>query len=494
MAENPKQIVDSIYGIITIPTCLFRAIIDTVWFQRLRRIEQMSIRALFPCARHDRFTHSLGVYHIGCRIVEAIKYHANGIDIKSKEAALETYKIACLLHDVGHSPFSHTFEKFYDNSNNKLRDILARQVIKNYPKSAFQNQLKEGEFNNIKPHELMSAYIALSIFKDRVDKENKDQQLHIDWELVARMIIGLKYEDNEKSFENALIDLIHGDIIDADGLDYVVRDSWASGFSSAIVNVDRLIGGISVINDEKGVWQVCYSPRTINEIEAVLSIKTSQSSTEITHHTVALEQHLLVESMKSAAVYHLDDASKYDNNDKDKRNKALNDLCSVDTFTKAKVLPKHKVNFIYPSDDDFVSLMKYIPKDYYVNQWLTRQYDYKPLWKTKAEFFLLFPNWLTDAHSEEHWLLTEKCEKCIASQFKLKPDDYFIVNATNSEKRTKISKVKFNVKNKIVPFENIFKNDMNDYSIQPKGFVYIFIKKNIYEKREQIIKLINEHI
>ena len=68
-----KRILDTVHGYIMINDELFYHIIDTRLFQRLRRIEQTSIRSVYPSARHDRFIHSLGVYHIGSLIVDHLK-------------------------------------------------------------------------------------------------------------------------------------------------------------------------------------------------------------------------------------------------------------------------------------------------------------------------------------------------------------------------------------------------------------------------------------
>lgn len=68
-----KYFLDSVHGTIKIPSEYCDKIIDTRYFQRLRRIEQNSCRSVFPCARHDRFVHSLGVFHLGQRIVNSIK-------------------------------------------------------------------------------------------------------------------------------------------------------------------------------------------------------------------------------------------------------------------------------------------------------------------------------------------------------------------------------------------------------------------------------------
>ena len=70
--SNYKRILDSVHGYINVPKEYCDKIIDTVYFQRLRRIEQTSGRSLFPSARHDRFIHSLGVFNLNKKIVESI--------------------------------------------------------------------------------------------------------------------------------------------------------------------------------------------------------------------------------------------------------------------------------------------------------------------------------------------------------------------------------------------------------------------------------------
>ena len=113
--ESTKKIKDPIYGYISVPTEYVDSIIDTPNFQRLRRVIQTSYTPLYSSAVHNRFVHSLGVYHLGQRVA----------DILSKEFVDNNYKVhiditdfgrifalACLMHDVGHAPFSHTGEVF----------------------------------------------------------------------------------------------------------------------------------------------------------------------------------------------------------------------------------------------------------------------------------------------------------------------------------------------------------------------------------------------
>lgn len=102
-----KRILDSVHGYIQIDDDYCNNIIDTEYFQRLRRIEQTSTRSIFPSARHDRFIHSLGVFHLGCMFVEKIEKQISELASdkipSNKDNVFESYKLACLLHDVAHS-------------------------------------------------------------------------------------------------------------------------------------------------------------------------------------------------------------------------------------------------------------------------------------------------------------------------------------------------------------------------------------------------------
>ncbi len=92
-------------------------IIDNPIFQRLRRIRQLSGAHLtYPGAQHTRFEHSLGVMHIASQAGEALK--EKGI-LKSDD--IEILRVAGLLHDIGHGPFSHLFE-----------EIIQQKKMENY--------------------------------------------------------------------------------------------------------------------------------------------------------------------------------------------------------------------------------------------------------------------------------------------------------------------------------------------------------------------------
>lgn len=483
MASGYKRILDSVHGYIKIDENLFDDFIDTVYFQRLRRIEQTSTRSLFPTARHDRFVHSLGVYHLGHMIVEALKHTEEYDDFPAdKERVFKSYELACLLHDVGHSPFSHTFEDYFENKEHDLLKLLESEISNDTFKqdaSAF--------FKQAAPHEKMSAYVSLKAFNGKIERCNADP------ELLTRMIIGCKYQDvANRSFENAFIDLIHGDIIDADGLDYVKRDSWASGYSTAKVDSERLISSICIHKNEQNHWMVCYTPKALNEIEAVLAVKTYQQKNVITHHTVVFEQRLLIKAMESAALHHF--SIPY-TEDSDVRQNALEKLCNVDAYLKEVFLPKHKVPFVHPEDDDFVALMKYIKNDKYVSQWLSRQYQYVPLWKSTAEFFTLFPELHSFKYTSNCWLFSDRCKEFIAANTGVPEHDVWILPATSSDKGARASKVSFLINDKIIPYKDIYSNDKNTFEPQTKPFFYIYVPSNLTkEQRKGLVQKLQEQV
>ena len=131
-----KVFKDPLYDYIRIDNNVCEKIIDDKYFQRLRRIEQTSMRCLYPSARHDRFIHSIGVYHLAKVAIRALKRNKQVVIDYNKtclgssykfpteqeqETILFSFEMAALLHDVCHSPFSHTLESYF-------KDIAKKDV------------------------------------------------------------------------------------------------------------------------------------------------------------------------------------------------------------------------------------------------------------------------------------------------------------------------------------------------------------------------------
>src|ERR1700761_9160452 len=114
-----KIINDPVYGFITLDHPLLLSIVAHPFYQRLRRIHQMAFAHLvYPGAVHTRLHHSLGAYHLMCGAVIELK--RKGAEVTAEEEL--GVRIAILLHDIGHGPFSHALE------NILIRDVHHEKI------------------------------------------------------------------------------------------------------------------------------------------------------------------------------------------------------------------------------------------------------------------------------------------------------------------------------------------------------------------------------
>ena len=229
-----KIINDPVYGFITIDDELIYQIIAHPYYQRLRRINQMAMAYLvYPGAVHTRLHHSLGAYHLMSNALNELK--SKGVEITFAED--QAAKIAILLHDVGHGPFSH----------------------------ALEHVLIEGMH-----HEEISLLIM--------------KELNLQFEGKLQLSIDIFTGVHPKNF---LHQLISGQL-DVDRMDYLTRDSFFSGVNEGVIAYDRILKMLTVQNgelmvEEKGIysiekflvarrlmyWQV-YLHKTVNCAEQML--------------------------------------------------------------------------------------------------------------------------------------------------------------------------------------------------------------------------------
>jgi HD superfamily phosphohydrolase len=207
MTTVRKIINDPVYGFITIDHPLILQIISHPWYQRLRNIHQMAFAHLvYPGAMHSRLHHSLGAYHLMCNAISELK--GKGIDITAEEEL--GAKIAILLHDIGHGPFSH----------------------------ALENELIPGVH-----HEAISLLII-----KKMDEEFKGQ---------LQTAIAIFTDKYPKRF---LHQLVSGQL-DVDRMDYLNRDSFFTGVSEGVIGYDRIIKMLTVkdgdlVVEEKAVYSI----------------------------------------------------------------------------------------------------------------------------------------------------------------------------------------------------------------------------------------------
>lgn len=238
--QKQKILNDPVYGFINIPYGILFDLIEHPYFQRLRRIKQVSLtHYVYPGALHTRFHHALGALHLMTQTIEVLR--SKGVDITDEEA--NAVSIAILLHDIGHGPFSHTLEHTLINVDHEELSIL------------FMQKLNE-EFNG-------ALTLAIRIFKD----------------------------DYPKKF---LHQLVSGQL-DMDRMDYLTRDSYFTGVYEGVIGYDRIIKMLSVTDGELVVEE-----KGIYSIEKFLIARRLMYWQVYLHKTVLAAEQMMVRAMRRA--------------------------------------------------------------------------------------------------------------------------------------------------------------------------------------------------
>jgi len=213
--DRPKIIYDAVFGTHEL-TELEVNIIDLPLVQRLRGIHQTGLASfVFPSATHTRFEHSLGVSIIANKM---------GVSLKDKIERSDVYemRLAGLLHDIGHGPFSHLCDEIFF----QLDDV--KEV-----------QNADSRFSPSKPHEMIGYFMLnSSSFKDYFeDKLNSIYSTsNFSLQNISEMIIGSMEDSFNFQYKS---DVINGPF-DSDKLDYLVRDAYFTGIKLAI-DIDRIL-------------------------------------------------------------------------------------------------------------------------------------------------------------------------------------------------------------------------------------------------------------
>lgn len=241
-----KIINDPVYGFITIDDPLVYRIISHPWYQRLRRIKQMALSYLvYPGAVHSRLHHSLGAYHLMSLALSELR--AKGVEITAEEE--QGARIAILLHDIGHGPFSHALEKVVIEEMD--HETLSRLIMEK------MNEECAGKLDT-----------AIEIFRNRHPKKFLHQ-------------------------------LVSGQL-DVDRMDYLARDSFFTGVSEGTIGYDRILKMLTVHDGELMVEE-----KAIYSIEEFLVSRRLMYWQVYLHKTVLSSEMMLVKIFERARHIHL---------------------------------------------------------------------------------------------------------------------------------------------------------------------------------------------
>ncbi len=381
-----KSFRDSVHGNIEVSSLFCRAFVDTPIFQRLRFIGQSTMDVLFPAASHTRFAHSLGVFAIAKRMFTVLEPQVLEVVRERRfiDELRNTFLAAALLHDCAHSPFSHTGEKCVVDycGDNEIRELLLDEVKSDDFRADFFNSIGVGTVRYA-VHELASAFVACREMLPRFSSLKSADEKDIDCEQFARMIIGLK-NANTKPLKNRVwncfVSLINGFIVDADRLDYLQRDTWATGICNASVDTERLINGLWL--DLKN-GHVVMRKKALSALVNAVSARDFIYEWVIVHHKIDFANVILkraIESLVKALA-------------KNKLGRCNELSLGAHMFSPKRLLSNKNVKklgdeVIYlPTDGDFLHLMKkYIPNDIYFRAYYYRDNEYVPLWKSHIDF------------------------------------------------------------------------------------------------------------
>lgn len=451
---SKKQFKDPVYGYINIDSDIVANIIDTPAFQRLKDIRQTSYTPLFPSAYHNRFVHSLGVYHLGQIAFRTIKKqlieYSQGTLLEEKIDTLQqTFELACLLHDVGHAPFSHTGETFFLDKNQTLYSLLKESV----GDEDFSKNFDSLGAKKPAPHECMSCVVGIKRFAHYFGSSQQKS-------FFSRCIIGMPFntvavsapdlslpEGTERSESlknyaeqkshnkvielcNCVISLLNSSIIDVDRLDYIIRDSATIGFKNAQVDYMRLLEGLRIVKEGKKLC-IGYHKNAISVIESAVYAHDAEKKWVQGHPTILYEMEALKNAMSTltnvfASPSDTNPVFCYEALTEDGKELKISkplfsenalrllegqgllteeathllengDLFNSDIkydFTTATIEQNYHVSLL--ADEDFLHLMKQFCKDGLGYEYFARDRRRTAIWKSEAEFRALFQERIGD--------------------------------------------------------------------------------------------------
>jgi HD superfamily phosphohydrolase len=247
-AHKPKRIYDPIHGFIELDAGEV-ALLSAPVVQRLRRLRQLGLAYLaFPSAEHSRFSHALGALAIGTRAFDALRVHSPEAFDSDRAFAEQRalLRASLLLHDLGHGPFSHACEA-----------VLG-----------------------VRHERRTEAILALPELRDAL------AAIGVDPDAVLGLITG------DAGADPVLRELVSGPNLDADRMDYLLRDAYFTGVAVGTYDAAQLIASLRIL-DVDGRPQLGVDGRGVVALESFVLARYMMFATVYFHHTTRAFERVL---------------------------------------------------------------------------------------------------------------------------------------------------------------------------------------------------------
>ena len=247
-----KRIFDPVHHFIELEPGEAR-LLDLAPMQRLRRLRQLGLAYLaFPSAEHSRFTHALGALAMGTRAYDNLIRYATGGTAAERAYERRLVRAALLLHDIGHGPFSHACEAVLG-----VRHELRTQEI-----------------------------LALPPMRDGIEA------LEIDPADVLALIVG-----DPNARYPVLRELVSGPNLDADRMDYLLRDAYFTGVASGRYDADQLVASLRQF-ERDGTNVLGIDARGVRALESFVVARYMMFASVYFHHTTRMFERILQDALR----------------------------------------------------------------------------------------------------------------------------------------------------------------------------------------------------
>lgn len=388
-----KAVRDPVHGFIKLLEEEVKLIDGEPLIQRLRYVKQLGFAYLvYPTATHSRFDHSLGVMHIATLIGERVMQQLGRVD----RDMIKHLRVAALLHDVGHLPFSHSFEVL---TKDLLHMATKRRCV----------DIDLALFDVGKPHEITTRLILEKIAP-------KLSNLGYKPDVVTRLLF-----KKEGIFSSIL-----SGVFDADRLDYIMRDMYftgaAVGTSFTYIDLERIIENLEVEGDK-----LRFNEKARVNLEGYLLTRYNLYRHVYLHHKTVLfteiARGILADSISKCSTGHGDPViCEY--------------LCDLANFAAGNITD----DVVWKATDDYFTAV--FLRDQRFRDLLSRKPpEYVTLWKREKDFLEVFKdparlNESIDRLGPLHWALVDKLKKKLVERLnvelgevsgcKLSPEDILI--------------------------------------------------------------------